>query len=76
MPASQIVHVEEVVLDARVYTVSVSRVAGGLAGRWHCPCGAAHALSTTHLKIDDAVQEAKRSLEQHHQRFHAAQAQP
>jgi hypothetical protein len=74
MPAAQIVHVEEVVLDAHAYTVCVVRVAGGLAGQWHCACGEAYALSNTHVSVADAVRDARRSLTEHHQREHRAQA--
>jgi hypothetical protein len=73
MPAAQIVHVEEVVLDSHSYTVCVVRIAGGLAGQWHCACGEAYALSTTHVTVDDAAQEARRNLAEHHQREHAAE---
>jgi hypothetical protein len=76
MPASQIVHVEEVALDSHNYTVCVVRVAGGLAGQWHCACGTVHALSTTHVSVGNAVQEARRSLAEHHQCEHAVAAQP
>jgi hypothetical protein len=75
MPASQIVHVEEIVLGSHSYTVCVVRVAGGLAGQWHCACGEAHALSSTHMSVDDSVQAARRSLAEHHQREHFTKAQ-
>jgi hypothetical protein len=73
MPAAQIVHVEEIVLESHSYTVCVVRVAGGLAGQWHCACGEAHALSSTHSSLEDSVQATRRSLAEHHQREHTAQ---
>jgi hypothetical protein len=74
MPAAQIVHVEEVLLNSHSYTVCVVRIAGGLAAQWHCTCGEAHALSSTHASVNDAVQAAKRSLAEHHRRDHADEA--
>jgi hypothetical protein len=76
MSAPQIVHVETVVLDGRTYTVSVVRVAGGLAGQWHCPCGAASVLQTTHVTVEHAVRSARSDLEQHHIARHAGSRQP
>src|SRR5687768_7904867 len=46
MSSAQIVHVEEVLLGKRTYTITVVRIAGGLAARWYCDCGAAVALPT------------------------------
>jgi len=65
MPAPQIVHVEEVRLNTRVCTVSVLRVSGGLSAHWHCDCGEAAALPDTHLTVDNALQSAKRHLQNH-----------
>jgi hypothetical protein len=75
MTAPQIIHVEELVFDSRTYSITVARVAGGLAGHWRCPCGEVMASPTTHLTIGHAVQDAKRELAKHYQLSHAKGAQ-
>jgi hypothetical protein len=75
MSPAQIVHVEEVSLGKRTYTVTVVRIAGGLAARWYCDCGEVVALTTPHLTIEDAIQHAKQDLSQHHNTQHSANAQ-
>jgi hypothetical protein len=73
MPAPQLVHIEEVDIDQRTYTVAVVRVAGGLAGQWHCPCGEARTLPVGHSALEYAIQDARLDLEQHHLTLHADQ---
>jgi hypothetical protein len=74
MSDPQIVHVEEIVRDARVYTVSVVRVSGGLCAQWSCACGELEALPQRFLTIADAVKQATRELHAHHQAQHPADA--
>ena len=73
MPAPQLVHIEEVGLDGRTYTIAVVRVAGGLSGQWHCPCGEAFTLPLTHLTVDDALHDARLDLRRHHLDSHTDQ---
>ncbi len=73
MPAPQLVHIEEVDIDQRTYTVAVVRVAGGLAGQWHCPCGEARTLPVSHSALEHALQDARLDLQQHHLTLHADQ---
>ncbi len=73
MPDPQLVHLEEVSLDRRMYMAAVLRVSGGLSGQWKCPCGEAQTLPHIHLALDDALQDAKRDLRRHHLEFHSNQ---
>jgi hypothetical protein len=73
MPAPQLVHIEEVAIDERTYTIAVVRVAGGLAGQWHCPCGDARTLSVSHSTLEHALRDARLDLQQHHLTSHTDQ---
>jgi hypothetical protein len=73
MPALQLVHIEEVGLDGRTYTIAVVRVAGGLAGQWYCPCGEARMLPGGQLTVDHALRDARLDLERHHLSSHTDQ---
>jgi hypothetical protein len=72
MSPAQIVHVEEVPLGKRTYTITVLRITGGLAARWNCDCGVAVDLTTAHLTIEDAIRHAKQDLSQHHNSQHGS----
>ena len=76
MPAPQIVHVEDFAIGARTNTLCVVRIAGGLAGQWHCFCGEALALPLTHLTMDEALRHAKQDLHRHYREAHAVESQP
>lgn len=73
MPAPQLVHVEDALVDGRTCTIAVVRIAGGLAGQWYCPCGDAQTLPQTHLTVDNALDDARHALARHHLDVHADQ---